>query len=172
METQITDSPDHITFQTTFIPQTIKQNKLLYTEFTDSFENAEISVRFNIKLKHSFSKKNIDLIKNDHVILQNHNGNFFLLFQAKKELFQLIDDINSVFEENVSTENYNYTITFHQKKIEKSFSETSKTSIKTEDISTNINTILQKYGINEKIEDSSPVTEYMKKWNLEHPDAT
>lgn len=172
MATRITDSHEYMIFQTTMTPRMTRQNKMDYTVFEGSYENDNVSVDFDLRMKYNFVKKHpADLIKNDHIILQNQKGGFFFLFQADKTKFHESEDGSLLYEESVFTGDYNYTIHFTSKKPEPvPESEQINGQKWTGDVSADVSAILEKYGLSDKAEGYSPVTEYMKKWSLEHPE--
>ena len=172
MAAKVTDNLETLVFQTTMAPRMTRQNKTDYTVFEGAYDNDNVSVDFDFRVKYNYVKKHpADLIKNDHIILQNQKGAFFFLFQADKTLFKEGEDGSMVYEEDGSTGDYQYRISLTTKK-----PEPVPEAIKTEkqgwsgDISADVSAILEKYGLSEKQEGYSPVTEYMKKWSLEHPE--
>ncbi|MDO4975670.1 MAG: hypothetical protein Q4E53_00255 [Eubacteriales bacterium] len=173
MATQINDTQNYMTFQSELIPQMIKQNNTLYTAFAGDYENKKVEVSFDIRVKNSIIKSNkADIIKNNHVILQkNMVSGIFFLFEADKKQFVEKEDGSKVFEETVKTNDYSYTITFIQKAQEEEEVKAEASPMRTGDISSDVNAILQKYGIGTEGEDDSPITDIIKSWKLGHPDA-
>lgn len=172
MAAKITDSQDCMIFQTTMTPGMKRQNKTDYAIFEGSYENDNVSVDFDIWVKYNYIKKHpADLIKNDHIILQNQKNGFFFLFQAEKENFSKEENDSLIFKESRRTADYHYTVTFQSKKAAAP-AEPEKTGNQqwSGDVSADVASILEKYGLSEKAEGYSPVTEYMKKWSLEHPE--
>ena len=171
MTAKITDSMESMVFQTTTDAKRTRINKTDYVVLEGACENDNVSVDFDVKVKYNYLRKHpVDLIKNDHIILQNQRGLLFFLFEAGKDQFTEGEEGSKVFEESGTTGDYRYFVRFVSKKPKPQSDQAGSKAGWTGDVHTDVSAILEKYGISEKAEGYSAVTEYMKKWSLEHPE--
>ena len=172
MTAKITDSMESMVFQTTTEPKRARINKIDYLVLEGVCENDKVSVDFDVKVKYNYVKKHsLDLIKNDHIILQNQGGMLFFLFEAAKDKFTEGEEGSKGFRESKSTRDCRYSVCFVSKKPQPEPDQADSSNAGwTGDVHADVSAILEKYGISEKAEGASAVTEYMKKWSLEHPE--
>ena len=173
MSASLTDAIDHIVFQTVMLPRRERRQKQEYYVLEGKHQKDPVSVEFEVRIKSGFVKKKaLDLIKDDHVILQKQRDTMFFLFQAPKDAFEKCKDGSIRFREDRKTPNYTYTISFHRgiKKADQKEQISPKELIKQGHVTEGVNALLQEYGLNVKAEEASVASEYMKKWQLEHPD--
>lgn len=159
-----------ITFNGNVDFQQIKNNGVPSLNFVGEYQNNAVTVKFDMKMKISYIKsKEVDLIKNDHIIFQRTPSGFFLLFEADQNNFSPAEEKGMEYKESFKNKDYEYEFYFVNTG-EAEEKEEKEAKIDPNDVSGMVDSILKKYGVEEKSEDVSVVSEYMKTWKLEHPD--
>ena len=169
MATSVSENMDKMVFQTEMAANIRKINKVDYAVFEGQYNNGVVSADFDIRMKLSYIRKiPVDLIKNDHIILQKKGNYFFFLFEGDKSKFKG-DGGYRVFEESGRTGNYNYRVSLKKNTKAVEQKPGSKLGGRAGELMDEVNELLEKHGITE-VDPSSPVSEYMKSWKLGHPD--
>ena len=169
MAASISDTMGKMIFQTEMGANLRKINKTDYAVFEGEYNNGAVAAAFDIRMKLSYIRKcPVDLIKNDHMVLQKRGSYFFFLFEGDKSKFKEEGDFQ-VFEESGKTGHYNYRVSFRKDTKAQAQKPKSRLGGKAGQLMDEVNELLEKNGITEA-DPSSPVSEYMKSWRLGHPD--
>ncbi|MBQ9155584.1 MAG: hypothetical protein IJ137_02245 [Eubacterium sp.] len=171
MATAIHESSECTTFQTGLMPRMQRIGKLDYAIFDGDYENHAFDIHFDFRVKYNYLKKQSgDVIKNDHIILQNQRSAFFLLFEIKNPQFKEQEDGSRTFEEKGHSSHYDYTISVTRKVSAAPTKADPRQLIKDGNVTEGLNAMLQQHGLNIEVEGESAVADYMKSWKLGHPD--
>ena len=169
--TMLHESSETTVFQTGLMPRMARKGKLDYAIFEGDFENNAFDIKFEFRVKYNYLKKQTgDVIKNDHIILQNQRSAFFLLFEVKNTQFEDREDGTRFFEEKGNTSHYDYSITLLKKVSAAPTKADPKQLIKDGNVTEGINAMLEQHGLNIEVEGESAVADYMKSWRLGHPE--
>ena len=164
----VSETMDKVTFQTDMNGSVRRLNRTDYVVFEERQDNGVFEVTLSMQVKAGYVRKSSpDLLKNDHIIFQKRGNYFFFLFEALKASFQSDESGSESFQESGRNSDYQYKITI---KKNASVPEADDEPVSGADASIKrINKLLQDHGLAE-VEESSPVTEFMKTWKLGHPD--
>lgn len=143
----------------------ISRKKISYCQIQGVFENDAVHLEYNILMKKAYVKKcNIDLIKDNQLIVQRKKNDFFILLSVPAEEYVKDEEGKRFVSKKDKTADYEYSFYFReldQKQVAKDTVEQNAKEV--------FNNILKEYGIN--TDGSSVADNYMKSWKIGHPDS-
>lgn len=169
MPASISDNNEKIVFQGDFDGHTVRIRKTSYEIVETQQDNRVFQVDMMVRVKSSYAKNNYDLIKNDHMIFQKRGERFFLLFEADRDAFKEGNDQTLVFEEEMTTSNYDYRIMIQKNPAAKPEASDAPPETGADAALSRINAMLSEHGITDA-DVATPVESFMKTWKLGHPD--
>ena len=169
MSASISDNSEKVLFQSDLWENISRIQKGTRVVFKTQQDNGIFKVSFIAQLKAGFVKNKIDLIKNDHMILQKKGSGYFLLFEAAKDAFIREDDEREYYEEAVSCSDYDYKILIKKDRSARPEIKKPAPADGPDAALNRINAMLEEHGITDA-DPSSAINEFMKTWKLGHPE--